>query len=240
MAAASLRTETGDAAAVGNRLLQSLPSAERRLVLARLELVELKADEVLQRGGSGAYAYFPLDCVVAVGLVERLTGIDLIAAGNEGMIGLDAVLGSPADRRWAVCRIGGRCLRIEASVLAGSLAEWPVLQVRMRRYADAMTSLLLQRVLCGRLHPQVPRCASWLLRTSDQVGGPSFSLTHAVLAGMLGVRRATVSASAAELQQTGLISYSRGRVMILDRVGLERVACPCYSAVRDMFDAVAA
>lgn len=190
--------------------------------------------------GPDPHVYFPVDCVVAVGLVESRAGVDLIATGNEGLVGLGAVFDLPEERQWAVCRIGGRCLRIEAAALASSATEWPMLQLRMRRYAQVMTEVLLQRVLCGRLHPTLPRCATWLLQTSDRVGGLPFSLTHAVLAGMLGVRRATVSASAAALQQAGLIRYSRGQVAIIDQVELERVACPCYPAVRRLFNAVVA
>ena len=240
MPAATAELDAFDAAVSGNRILRSLPSIERRGVSARLELVELRADEELQRGGSSAYAYFPVDCVVAVGLVESSTGIDLIATGREGLLGLETIADSPAERRWAVCRIGGRCLRVEAVTLAESLAEWPALQLRVTRHAHAMTLVLLQRVLCARLHQRNPRCASWLLQTSDRVGRPSFDLKHAVLAGMLGVRRATVSEATAGLQRAGLIRYSRGQVGIVDRPGLEQVACPCYPAVRRMFDAVVA
>lgn len=238
VAAASSITEAADAAG-SNRLLRSLPEAERRPLLARTDLVELGADEVLQQGESGGHAYFPIDCVLAVGLIEHRAGVDLIAAGNEGVVGMDGEAAGP-ERRWTVCRIGGRALRIEAATLALLVAEWPVLQLRVRRHADALTKVLLQRVLCARLHPRNPRCASWLLQTSDRVGRASFDLTHRVLAEMLGVRRATVTASAADLQRAGLIGYTRGRVRIVDRAGLEHVACPCYEAVGRMFDAVVA
>src|SRR3546814_8686173 len=39
-----------------------------------------------------------------------------------------------------------------------------------------------------------------------------------------------------ELQKEGLIAYRRGRIMILDRAGLELSACECYSAIRSNFD----
>jgi Mn-dependent DtxR family transcriptional regulator len=53
---------------------------------------------------------------------------------------------------------------------------------------------------------------------------------------MLGVRRATVSESARTLQQAGLIRYSRGRITIFDRDGLQAAACQCYLTIRHEFD----
>jgi Mn-dependent DtxR family transcriptional regulator len=53
---------------------------------------------------------------------------------------------------------------------------------------------------------------------------------------MLGVRRATVNEAARNLQERGLITYSRGRMTILDREALEGVSCECYRRVNDEFD----
>jgi Mn-dependent DtxR family transcriptional regulator len=62
------------------------------------------------------------------------------------------------------------------------------------------------------------------------------ALTHEYLAGMLGSNRSTVSVAAEHLQNENLIKYSRGKVLILDRPGLERRACECYRVVKDHFD----
>ena len=53
---------------------------------------------------------------------------------------------------------------------------------------------------------------------------------------MLGVRRAGVSAAAGALQRAGHITYSRGRITVLDRDGLESAACSCYAVVKQEFD----
>ena len=80
------------------------------------------------------------------------------------------------------------------------------------------------------------RCARWLLMTQDRVGGPEFPLTHEFLSQMLGVRRATVTEAVGELQASELIAYRRGVVQVLDRAGLEAVACECYRIIRDEYE----
>jgi len=76
------------------------------------------------------------------------------------------------------------------------------------------------------------RCARWLLMTHDRVEGDELSLTHEFLAAMLGVRRAGVTIAMHALQETGLVRQARGRVVVVDRAGLERASCECYRTVR--------
>jgi DNA-binding IscR family transcriptional regulator len=90
----------------------------------------------------------------------------------------------------------------------------------------------MQRIACHRAHGNEPRCACWLLKTADRVGDEAFVLTHATLATMLGVRRATVTDSLSVLQREGVVRSSRGTVTVLDRAALEVAACDCYPAFR--------
>jgi hypothetical protein len=55
---------------------------------------------------------------------------------------------------------------------------------------------------------------------------------------MLGSRRATVTLSAGILQAAGLIQYQRGQVTIIDRDGLEAIACECYAVIKRELDEV--
>jgi hypothetical protein len=54
---------------------------------------------------------------------------------------------------------------------------------------------------------------------------------------ILGANRKSVTLAAQAIQEAGLISYRRGRIQVLDRIGLEKAACECYTIVRDRFDA---
>lgn len=67
--------------------------------------------------------------------------------------------------------------------------------------------------------------------THDRVLGDRFELTQEFLAEMLGTRRASVSVAAGILQRAGFIRYSRGRVEVVNRAGLESAACECYGVI---------
>jgi hypothetical protein len=65
----------------------------------------------------------------------------------------------------------------------------------------------------------------------DRVGSDELDLTQEFIAQMLGIRRPTVTVVAGLIQKAGLIRYSRGRITILDRQGLQNGACECYDIV---------
>lgn len=50
------------------------------------------------------------------------------------------------------------------------------------------------------------------------------------------MRREGVTESALKLQKLGLISYARGRILVLDRAGLEARTCECYAVVKKEYD----
>ncbi|MES2398448.1 MAG: helix-turn-helix domain-containing protein, partial [Pseudomonadota bacterium] len=61
-------------------------------------------------------------------------------------------------------------------------------------------------------------------------------MTQELIANMLGVRREGVTECAIKLQDAGLISYTRGRITVLNRPGLEKRTCECYAVVKKEYD----
>ena len=104
------------------------------------------------------------------------------------------------------------------------------------RYANLLMATVAQTTACNRSHTLEERMSRWLLMTHDRVDSDEFPLTQEFLASILGVRRPTVTLAGVTLQRAGLIRYSRGRITILDRAGLEQVPCECYEYIRSEFE----
>src|SRR5207248_1469246 len=99
----------------------------------------------------------------------------------------------------------------------------------LMRHAERLTA-------CNTWHPIEQRLCRWLLITHDRVQADRFEVTQEFLAQMLGVHRQSVTLVAGNLQKAGLIRYSRGKLKILDRQGLEAASCPCYRAIQRQFE----
>lgn len=187
---------------------------------------------IAEPGETVRYVFFPIDCIVSVVKVMRNgTEIEVATIGREGLTGVQALLdGSPASSLSYV-QIGGDALRVPFPAVAELLASSPAFEALVARYVSALVDVMSQTIACNRLHYVSERCARWLLSTYARIGRRDFPLTHEALATMLGVRRAGVTIAAQGLQQSGWISYSRGRFTIVDPEGLATASCECYAAI---------
>ena len=111
----------------------------------------------------------------------------------------------------------------------------PVLRLLLR-YTQALITQMTQTAVCNRHHSIEQQLSRWLLMTLDRIPSGELVMTQELVARMLGVRREGVTEAAGKLQQVGYIRYRRGHIAVLDRSGLERTACECYSAVKTEFD----
>ena len=178
------------------------------------------------------HVYFPVSCVISVHTrMQDGVAVEIVTVGREGMVGLPIFLGGGQTPTTAFCQIAGRSLRMSADAFRAALAVNPVLNTLLLRYTQALLTQVSQSAACNRVHPVEERCARWLLSTHDNVAGEGFELTQEFLAEMLGVRRPRVSVAASILQRAGFIRYSRGRIQIVDRAGLEGAACECYGVI---------
>lgn len=171
-----------------------------------------------------------------VSLVTDLEGgesVETGTVGNEGFVGVPAVLGVSRSPGRAFCQIPGHAYRISAEVIGGERQRggpWFELLLRYVHFVAAMTA---QSAACNRMHPVEARLSRWLLMTHDRVDENGFPLTQEFLAAMLGVTRPTVNIAGATLQRAGFITYTRGRITVLDRPGLESASCECYWRIHE-------
>ena len=134
-------------------------------------------------------------------------------------------------------QVPGRALRIDAETIASEADRDDALSDVCKRYTQALLTQVAQSTACNRLHAVEERCARWLLMTHGRVDrAAQFPMTQDFLAQMLGVRRATVTVAAGTLQRAGLIRYTRGKITVVDRNGLEAASCECYRAVQKEID----
>jgi CRP-like cAMP-binding protein len=224
-----------------NRLLAMIPAQERERLAREFEQVMLEIrDSVYREGEPIDHVYFPMGSVLSlVSQVEDGRGIEVATIGNEGMAGLPVFLqASRTSAHYAFAQIPGEALRMSAERFGAFVAgaSGGGLHLAMSRYTQALMSMIARAVACNALHSVPQRACRWLLATHDRVGRDEFLLTQEFLGQMLGVTRASVNEVARELQDAGVIEYTRGRVTILNRSELEARSCECYGVIRREFD----
>lgn len=223
---------------LANQLIANLPPEERAVLLARSELVELELHAmVCVAGQSSGYVWFPVEGFVSVMLpVTAAADMAVAQVGREGMFHTSAVC--ELEDASFNCRVqaAGRAFRMTRTVLQQHLQQSRCLREVLSRYAEARLSQLAQQTVCINHHSVTQRLVRALLMTRDQLSSSELFLTHEVLALMLGVRRESVTLAASALQRRGLVSYSRGYVMLLDEGALQSIACGCYTADLQTYD----
>lgn len=215
-----------------NQLIEILARDDRRRLLAICEPVELSLGAVICEPATPTrHAYFPIDGFISlVAMVAGSPGIEVGMVGREGMLGAQLALGVVAAPLHAVVQGPGGALRIGRVAFRRELARSATLQRALEHYIAALMVQLATSAVCLRFHQIAPRLARWLLMSHDRAHCDTFRMTHEFLAYMLGVRRVGITTAATTLQRAGLIEYRRGLLTVLDRQGLERAACACYTA----------
>lgn len=218
-----------------NRILAALPAPDYKLLSPHLQNVFLFSGQVVYTPEKRiSEVYFPTSCLLSiVALLENGETVEAGMVGNEGMLGIPIVLGSDSTTTEAVVLASGEALRMSAKNLKTFIDNDGLLNKLLLRYTNAFLTQVAQTAACNRAHTLNERLSRWLLLTHDRVQRNSFELTHEFLANMLGTRRAGVSVAAKILKDAGLVDYTRGHMHILDRPGLEEMACECYRVVRD-------
>lgn len=220
-----------------NRLLASLSPDELQEISAFLEPLHLSFRMELYKAGAPIdYVYFPVSGVVSAMMVmEDGDAIEVATIGNEGLVGLTAFVGGEVSPYSVIVQLTGDGLRMDARKLRELASREGTLRKTLVHYNTAFAMQVAYAVACNGLHTIEKRCCRWLLMTRDRIGADLLPLTHEFLAVMLGVRRASVTEVLQPLQAGGMIRCGRGEIEILDRSGLETIACECYRSVKRAF-----
>lgn len=221
-----------------NHILAAFPIAEYERVSDHLELVEMPLGQVLcESGDQLQHVYFPTSAIVSLQYVlENGASAEIAVVGNEGILGISLFMGGNTTLSRAVVRSAGYGYRLQAVLLQQEFNRaGPVLRLLLR-YTQALITQMTQTAVCNRHHSVEQQLCRALLLSLDRLSSNSLVMTQELIANMLGVRREGVTEAAGNLQRAGLIRYSRGRIDVVDRPGLEQVVCECYSVVKVEFD----
>ena len=220
-----------------NQLLASLPPELADVLEARIETVDLDAGDVLYEAGAVlSHVYFPRTAIVSlVSALQDGAGAEVAVVGSEGVVGVCAFMGGGKALSSALVQRPGLAARMGARDIADLARDHEPVMQQLLRYTQALFTHMAQTSACYRHHALAPQLCRWLLQHLDRQAGDELLITHERIAGLLGVRREGVTGAALQLQRAGLIQYTRGRIRVLDRRGLEQHSCECYGVVEQAY-----
>jgi CRP-like cAMP-binding protein len=226
--------------ATDNLLLARLAPDDFAQICTDLEHVLFRVHDVLYEPGEEIrHIYFPTAGCVSMVHVTLDGTVEVGTVGFEGVVGIPLLLHGTSAPTRALVQVEGEAYRITSAAFRRTIALSDSTYRILLRFSLAFFNQVAQSVACNRLHSLEERCARWLLITHDRVDGDSFKLTQEFLSFMLGVHRPAVTLAAGVLQKAGYIHYSRGKITITDRPGLEGASCSCYQATRDDYAVLA-
>jgi CRP-like cAMP-binding protein len=222
---------------VQNHLLAALPELERERLFPYLEPVVMPLGKALYESGDRLqHVYFPTTAIVSLlYIMEDGRSAEIAVVGNEGIVGVALFMGGETMPNWAVVQSAGSAFRLPGLLLKQEFGRGEAFQNLLLRYTLAMLAQMAQTAVCNRHHTVDQQLCRWLLLSLDRLPANELSMTQELIANMLGVRREGVTEAAGKLQAAGLINYSRGRIVVIDRAGLEARVCECYDVVRKEF-----
>lgn len=221
-----------------NHLIASLPTPDYERLLPFLELQPLPLGwSAYETGNRQNNAYFPTDSIISLVYVIASGNLTEVAmAGNDGLVGIPLFTGGETTPGRAVVRNAGFAYRLKYAVLKQEFENGGPLQDLLLRYTQALMTQIAQNAVCNRHHTVEQRLCRWLLMSFDRLPSDQLTTTQELIASMLGVRREGVTEAARNLQSAGLIRYTRGHIVILDRLKLEGWVCECYAVVKHETD----
>lgn len=223
-----------------NKILNALSESELEHLVPYLELIPMLHSEILFEAHDQLKSvYFPITAVASLlNCLEDGSSVEVAMVGNEGMLGVSVVMGNDKTLTQAIIKTEGHGYRVSIKALQTVLARCGgrragTLSKLLLRYTQALFVQMSQTIACNRRHALEQQLSTWLLSCFDRGDSNSLSITHELIAYILGVRRESITVVAKKLQQEGMIEYSRGHIELANRGKLEDNACECYRVVKE-------
>ena len=216
-----------------NLWIAALDAADRKRIEPHLLKPFAQGQMLYDAGEAVDEVWFPMTGVVSLMTVlDEDKMIETAAIGREGLVGVTCgPMNARASSR-AIAQLEGVAACCPADVFSDALGKSEAMRTALSRFTEGLFAQVQQTAACNAQHRLDERLARWLLTLHDRAGSDRFDLTQSDIAGMLGVRRATVSEVGSELEDRKLIRRGRGWVEVLDRKALEGASCGCYGILR--------
>jgi CRP-like cAMP-binding protein len=220
-----------------NFLLAALPEDVFERISPNLELISMPLGQVLyEPGGQLQHVYFPTSAILSLHFItESGASAEIAGVGNEGVLGISLFMGGNTTPSRATVQTAGNGYRLKGQLMMEEFNRAGPMMRLMLRYTQALMTQMAQTAVCNRHHSIEQQLCRWLLLTLDRLPSNELTMTQELIAGMLGVRRESITETAIVLQREGLISYRRGHITVMNRAGLELLACECYDVVKKEF-----
>ena len=220
-------------------MLGAMEASSRERIDPNLEVIDLRLGAVVcEAGGLLTHVYFPEGAVLSLlTVLENGSAIETANIGREGAFGLFAAMYSRVSFNRCLMQLEGRMVRCPIEILRAEFERREHLRDLLVSYSETLLSQVQQTVACNAIHTTEQKMCRWLLMMHDRADGQVLTYTHEFLSDMLGANRKSVTLAAQSMQAAGLIRYHRGKIEIINRLGLEERSCECYAIVRERFDA---
>ncbi len=221
-----------------NHLLAALSDEVQDRLFPHLELISLPLGKVLYESGDTLrHVYFPTDSIVSMLYVmENGASGEISVVGNDGIVGISLFMGGESTPSRAIVQSAGSAYQLTGQRLKAEFTRHQELQYLLLRYTQSLITQMSQTAVCNRHHTVDQQLCRWLLLSLDRLPSNRLTMTHELIANMLGVRREGVTDAAGKLQKAGVIQYNRGKITVLDRLKLETLSCECYAVVKKETD----
>jgi CRP-like cAMP-binding protein len=221
-----------------NRILAALPAADFARLVPDLELVEMPLGwQISVFGDQVKYLHFPISGIVSHNhaLADGSTsGVALV--GNEGMVGISIFMGGESMPTSTEVQSPGQAFRLSRQVMKREFSRGGSMQILALLYTQALMCQTAQTAVCNQHHSVDQQLCRWLLMTMDRLPADEVAVTQELLGLLLGVRRASVTEIIGSMNRDGILTQTRGHIVVQDRPQLELRVCECYRVVRNEYD----